>query len=81
MQNCFRAHPEIYADGGIILFFVLIICVLIGGFTEIANDNDEEQPPQPESSDTDKVDGDATPELNSPLKTPIEGEVSSQNEV
>ena len=31
MQNCFRAHPEIYADGGIILFFVSIICVLIGG--------------------------------------------------
>jgi intermembrane space import and assembly protein 40 len=22
MQNCFREHPEIYADGGIILFFV-----------------------------------------------------------
>ena len=32
MQTCFRAHPEIYADGGIIWFFVLIICVLIGGF-------------------------------------------------
>jgi intermembrane space import and assembly protein 40 len=81
MQNCFRAHPEIYADGGIILFFVLIICVLTG-FTEIANDEDEEQPPPPESSNTGKVDDDPTPELKSQSKPPIiEGEVSSQNDV
>ena len=53
---------------------------LLGGFTEIAND-DEEQSPHPESSNTDKIDGDATPEPNSPSKTPIEGEVSSQTEV
>lgn len=82
MQTCFRAHPEIYADGGIILFFVLIICLLIGGgFTEIANDDDEEQPPHPESSKTDKVDDNATPELKSPSKPPIESEASSQNKV
>ena len=79
MQNCFRAHPEIYADGETIFFFVLIICVLIGGFTEISDD-DEEQPPQPESSNTDKVDDDATTTPNSPSKPLLEGEVSSQNE-
>jgi len=60
MQNCFRAHPEIYAD-------------------EIADD-DEEQAPQPESSNTDRVDDDATSTPNSPSKPPLEGEVSSQNE-
>ena len=81
MQTCFRAHPEIYADGGTILFHVLIIWVLIGGFIEIANDDDEEQHPHPESSNTDKVDDDATSELDSPPKPPIEGEVLSQNEV
>ena len=51
------------------------------GFTELANDEDEEQPQHPESSNTDKVDDDATPELKSPSKTPIDGEGSSQNEV
>ena len=67
------------------LFYSLFkICAyLLGGFTEIANDDDEEQPPTPhsESSNTDKIDGDVTPELNSPSKTPIEGGVSSQTEV
>ena len=29
MQNCFRAHPELYADGKEILFSVLVICRLI----------------------------------------------------
>ncbi|KAF8806417.1 hypothetical protein BYT27DRAFT_7257150 [Phlegmacium glaucopus] len=58
MQNCFRAHPEIYAD-------------------EIMNDDDEDQPPLPESSSTENFDGDVTPELNTPPKPPIEGEVSS----
>ena len=79
MQNCFRAHPEIYADGRIILILVLIICVLIEGFTEIADD--DEEPTQPESSNTDKVDDDAaTTKPNSPSKPPIEGEVLSPNE-
>ena len=32
MQTCFRAHPEIYADGAIIWFFILIMCILIGVF-------------------------------------------------
>jgi len=54
MQNCFKEHPEIYAD-------------------EIMDD-EEEQLEQPESSNTDKVDDDSTPELNAPSKRPIEGE-------
>lgn len=37
-------------------------------------DDDEEQLPQPESSNTDKVDDDVTPELSTPPKRPIEGE-------
>ena len=60
------------------MFFVLVIRILIGDlFTEIMNDDDEEQPLHPESSNTDKIDDDATPELNTPSKPPIEGEVSS----
>ena len=52
-------------------------------FTEIMNDEDEEQleqPPQPESSNTDKVD-DANPGLNTASKSPIKEKVSSDNEV
>ena len=42
------------------------------------NDEDEEQqPPQPESSNTDKVDDDANPGLNTASKSPIKEKVSS----
>jgi hypothetical protein len=44
------------------------------------NDEDQEQleqPPQPESSNTDKVDDDANPGLNTASSSPIKEKVSS----
>ena len=74
MQNCFRAHPEIYADGGIYCSHVYLLVMV---FIEIMNDEDEEQPLHPESSNPEKVDDDLTPELNAPSKPSVEGKVSS----
>ena len=68
MQNCFKAHPEIYADGGDV-FILLLESYTYWFLQEIMNDDDEEQPPQLEAPSTDS---NATNELN----TPTEGQVS-----
>lgn len=47
------------------------------GFTEIMNDDDE--PPQPESSNTDEADN-KTPD-NTSSKSPIDGDIPSKNEI
>lgn len=82
MQDCFRAHPEVYADGmSCVTLSVISLHLLTSFLSEIMDDDDDEAPktaddtstaPPSERGIADDALSQDMPATHEPVKTPVE---------